>query len=323
MLKEIYNFPHQFRLAQKVIDEATLDSLLLTSSSRIFLSGMGGSSLPGDIINGIFAEKLHLDLVREYQFPSYCDWHNDFFIIASYSWNTEETISCLEQAISKKAHCIVLSHGGKLERIAKDNGITFLQVPECSQPRLAAGYFFTLLTGILIACGRVEGATTARRSEGERFLSDKLTALEERWKQIATQLKWFLPIIYADQSLLAAARIRKINFNENSKIQAFWNVYPELNHNEMAWFTQLNTNPTIIQLYSKFSHPRNLLRMQTMERILQEKIKFISIEAEWSTPFQEHFWCQMLSFFASYYLALEYGVDPLPVQVVEEFKQLL
>jgi glucose/mannose-6-phosphate isomerase len=104
----------------------------------------------------------------------------------------------------------------------------------------------------------------------------------------------FLPIIYADRSLDAMARISKINFNENSKIQAFWNVVPESNHNEFVGFSTLVTKPYIILLKSKFMHERNRKRMEIMEKVLGNKISFLDIEAEGANHLQELFWVYVL-----------------------------
>jgi hypothetical protein len=55
--------------------------------------------------------------------------------------------------------------------------------------------------------------------------------------------------------------------------------------------------------------------------VLGNKISFLDIEAEGANHLQELFWVYVLMWFTSYYLALEYGVDPMPVAMVEEFKK--
>lgn len=130
-------------------------------------------------------------------------------------------------------------------------------------------------------------------------------------------------MIYTDKYLACEARIWKINFNENAKTQSFWNQIPEMNHNEMCGFTHLVMQPMVIFLVSQFSHPKNLKRMQVMEKVYTGEFNFETVHAKGNSLMEEIFYLHIMSAWVSYYLALEYGIDPVPVEIVERFKKLL
>jgi glucose/mannose-6-phosphate isomerase len=83
--------------------------------------------------------------------------------------------------------------------------------------------------------------------------------------------EFMLPLIYGQQETEGLARAAKIKFNENCKIQSFYNFFPELNHNEMVGFTNMIINPLFIFLNSSLSSPRNNLRIAKFIEVLKLK----------------------------------------------------
>jgi glucose/mannose-6-phosphate isomerase len=146
--------------------------------------------------------------------------------------------------------------------------------------------------------------------------------LENQGKNLAQKLTNKIPIIYASDKFKDIAKIWKIKFNENSKTQAFWNYFPELNHNEMVGFTNLQGNFHIIILKDKEDHPRIQKRMAIITDLLKKKgIEVATIDVLGEDLLTKIFSTLMLGDWASYYLALEYGIDPTPVEIVEDFKK--
>jgi glucose/mannose-6-phosphate isomerase len=116
----------------------------------------------------------------------------------------------------------------------------------------------------------------------------------------------------------------KIKFNENAKTPAFWNFFPELNHNEMVGFTLSQGKFMILLLRDSDTHPRILMRFEATAKLLREKGAEVEIiDMQGGTVFSKMFLNILLADFTSYYLALQYGQDPTPVDMVEELKQLL
>lgn len=321
MLSAIQHFSFQFKESQKILTGKPLNINKFKKPSQYILTGMGGSVLPGDLVNDYLGGEVRLSLVSDYRLP-----HNigpkDLVICSSYSGNTEETLAAFDDALRKKAQVIVLTHGGELERRAKAKTVPVIHIPECIQPRCASGYFFTSIVSVLEQLGIIPSQEKAI-SELVSFLESRQSAQEDIGKTLAAKLFDLVPIIYGPQSLYGACRIFKIKFNENSKIQSFFNVFPELNHNEMVGFTKMLMKPAIIYLKSKFMHPRILQRMAVMGDLLKNKMSFHSIDLAGDNLLQEMFDAVVIGDFTSYYLALAYGVDPAPVAMVEDFKMRL
>ena len=115
----------------------------------------------------------------------------------------------------------------------------------------------------------------------------------------------------------------KINFNENSKTQAFWNALPELNHNEMVGFTNLVADYKNIIIQDPNDHPRTIKRMQVLKSILGDKLNTEIITMPEGSPFFKMLVSLSIGLWTSYYLALINSIDPTPVDLVEQFKNLV
>ena len=135
-----------------------------------------------------------------------------------------------------------------------------------------------------------------------------------------------IPIIYATDSYWPIARIAKIKFNENSKIPAFWNSFPELNHNEMVGFTNTKENYRIIILRDPADDDKTNRRLSATADILRSQgigLKTTIWDMEGSSQLAKIFSTLMIVDWASYFLALTMGIDPTPVALVESFKKML
>ena len=88
------------------------------------------------------------EVTRTYQVPAYVDEHS-LVICVSVSGNTEETLSSLHDAISKKAQVVVIATGGKLLDAAKEEGITYVQIDKISQPRYGVPMHLRAITYLL------------------------------------------------------------------------------------------------------------------------------------------------------------------------------
>jgi len=288
---------------------------------RVFVAGMGGSSLPVDLINDYLNGDPYLHPLRDYALPAHLN-SDDLLVVSSFSGNTEETLAALEAGLGKGLSIVILSNGGKLREIAERRSLPFIPIPDCIQPRCATGYFFASLLGILEKTG-LTGMHEAELAALAQFLESRRAIHEALGQEIAAQLKDKLPIVYGTPGFEGVVRVWKIKINENAKVQAFGNVFPELNHNEMVGWTRLVTNPAIIYLKSSRIDPRNAKRMSVMESLLSGKMPFIGVELRGSSHLEEMFDALAVADYATFYLAKAYGIDPAPVAMVEDFKKRL
>lgn len=299
----------------------------------VMISGMGGSALPGNIFRiylsdlasrGLLNEPVSIYQNRFYELP----WEakRSLNVFASYSGNTEETVESFESAIAENLPSIGISSGGKIEEICLREGIPHVKLPipfPDFQPRLGTGYFFGALYQVLVN----EGLAPDMREEmesGAEYLKSRLSELEESGKALAAKCEGKTPVVYASPRYKSVAMVWKIKFNENSKSTAFWNFFPELNHNEMVGYTLPQGPFQVIMLRDSEDHPKNLKRFEVTAGLLREQGVSVEIlDMEGKNVFNRVFSSLLLADFTSYHLALAYGIDPTPVVMVEKLKKML
>jgi len=119
----------------------------------------------------------------------------------------------------------------------------------------------------------------------------------------------------------------KCQINENSKALAFAHEFPELNHNEVVgWERPADRMKDfqLIYLRDPNNHPQNQKRMDITADLLADYVGDIK---ECATTGQSRL-ARLLSSsylgdFVSLYLAVLYGIDPSPVERIENLKRRL
>jgi glucose/mannose-6-phosphate isomerase len=329
--KMIIESPGQFEEGFRIADGIRFPEHAGITSLAI--SGMGGSALPANIFRIYLSDLAHRGLLKErisiYQNRFYdLPWEakQSLNIFASYSGNTEETIESFEEAIREKLPSIGMSSGGRVEELCREHRISHVKLPipfENFQPRLGTGYFFGALYRILMNEGLVPDMKAEILHEAEGLRSC-MSAIEEQGKMLSEKCQGKTPVIYASPRYKSVAMVWKIKFNENAKTPAFWNFFPELNHNEMVGFSLPQGPFQVIMLRDPDDHVKNLKRFDATADLLREKGIFVDVlDMEGKTVFNKVFSSILLADFASYHLALRYGTDPTPVDMVEKLKKLL
>ena len=300
---------------------------------NIVFSGMGGSSLSALVSLSWPGYTVPFEIVRNYDIPDYVS-NKTLFIASSYSGNTEETLSALDQAIAKKARIVVITGGGKLADIAKDKNFPVAILPKAEQPRYAVFYSLKALVDILSSAGLVDKQKVKTELDSaSKFLS----SVSSRWqatvptdnnlaKQIALEAVGKSVVIYAGPKFMPVAYKWKISFNENAKQIAWWNQYPEFNHNEfIGWSEQPTIKPyLVIDLRSNLEHPRIQKRFELSSKLLSGKRPDPTIiSPEGSNILEQMLYCIMLGDFTTLYTAILNGLNPAPVDLVEKLKKEL
>jgi len=170
----------------------------------------------------------------------------------------------------------------------------------------------------------------------------KLPDSENTGKKIAEKLRGFVPIIYSSRKNGSLAYAWKVKINETAKKPSFSNVFPELNHNEMAGFPigkvskllscddcsaysrLLSQNFHFVFLKDETDSPRIAKRMEVMAELFQkQRLNVEKIELAGDNVFAKIFSSLQLADWVSYYIAKEYGIDPADTLAIEEFKKSL
>lgn len=328
--KVIMNFPKQFSVGL----DAAKDVKIVGDFNQLIFCGVGGSALPAAILKmlrGFYEWPIAIKIHRSYDLPARVSPRALIFAI-SYSGNTEEPISSYEEAKKRNLSVIGITTGGKLAELCKKDKVPWVKIPvfkEKIPPRSAVGYQFAAIVKVLSNSNIIKGLDKDILTISKAL---KSSTLEKQGKELALKIKGRVPIIYASDKFKELAQIWKINFNENSKSPAFWNYFPELNHNEMEGMShELECECTdksifhVLILKDEDDYPRIKRRMDVTAQLLKKKgLKVDTINLpKIKNLLVKIFSNYILSQWTSYYLALEYKTDPSPVKTVEEFKKKL
>lgn len=334
MLAAIYELPEQIEAATVLATEA---ELLVSQQpfQNILVAGMGGSAISGDLLAGLIYDEAGLPLLvhRNYGVPAFVG-EDSLVFAASYSGNTEETMSSYRAAKARHAPVIAVTGGGQLEKEARANGDTVIKIPSGLQPRAAVGYLFFPM---LVAMGRLGlirdyGADIAETrkvlKEMRESLGPAVPVARNPAKAMAERLVGRIPIIYGTFRYTDAVAMRwKGQFNENSKTPAFFHSFPELDHNEiMGWegLEELTKKLVVILLRGAEDLEPNVRRIQiTWDLALGKADQVLEVRSQGRSRLAQLFSLLYFGDFVSTYLALLLGKDPSPVETIQGLKKRL
>ncbi len=320
MRNTIINFAGQFKYKPVIENEGGLKK-----RKRLIVIGMGGSHLAGDILASI-KPSLGIIVHKNYGIPEISeeDLDDSLIVLSSYSGNTEEVLDAYGAAKERNLAMAVISIGGKLLELAKKDGVPFVQMPDTGiAPRFALGFSFLALLKI---AGEDELSESARRLSGGLDSAQ----YEDIGKMLAEKLRGKIPLIYASLKNQTLAYNWKIRLNETGRIPAFYNVFPELNHNELDGLDarettrELSRNFYFIFLRDTDDDPRIIRRMDVMKTLLEEKnmpVEILRLEGE--SVLHKIFSSIVLADWTAYYTAAGYGIGENESQLIEKFKKLI
>jgi glucose/mannose-6-phosphate isomerase len=313
-------------------------SLTLPDSHRaaqaVAVLGMGGSAIGGDLVRGIWSDRLRvpLEVVRGYDLPAWVG-PGTLVVASSHSGATEETIAAFGQAVERKCPVAIISTGGTLLDVARRASLPHLAFPGGGQPRAAVGYAVTLLAGLLERAGmltlddaEIAGAVaTADTAVGAA--APAVPTAANPAKRLAWSMVDRLPVIEAAGFLSPVARRWKTQLNENGKSLAACEELPEATHNAVVGYPQpdgLRDHQLVVFLESDVDHPRNTLRASLSRELLTASgIDHQVIRAAGPNRMARALDAIVLGDFTSVYLAALYGIDPTPVEAIGELKQAM
>jgi len=285
---------------------------------------MGGSHLAGDLFLRFFPEfplRIHSDYGLA---PEMGKEKNELIILSSYSGNTEEVLDAYAEAKRLGKDMAVITVGGRLLEMAKEDEVPYILLPDTGiQPRSALGFSTKALFALL---GKEEEAEELEQFV-ENFSSEEFEMLG---KQIADEIFGKVPVIYASKRNYSLAYNWKIKLNETGKVPAFYNLFPELNHNEMNGFDKKDSHGELFDrfvfffLFDEKDHSQNQKRMNILADLYTDRgftVKKQELRGE--NEYEKVFASLILADWISLYTAEKYGLDPEQVPLVEEFKHKL
>ncbi len=317
MAAVIEQLPAQLREGARIGAEAGAG---LARPSAVVIAGMGGSAIGGELLRAMVAADCPVPIkrVRGFGIPVWAG-PGTLVVCASYSGNTEETLSCARQAHEQGAAMLCIGSGGELARLGREWGAALAELPGGLQPRAALGYLFGALGASFEAAGLARSGLTAEAVRGAELVD------REQARDLGRKLAPTVPLVYGTGALAAVAYRWKTQLNENAKLPAFAHAFPELDHNEIVgWEGSPAGVFSAVMLRDADEHPGVGRRIEvTAELIERDAALVVHVRGRGETRAASAFSLIALGDWVSYEAALARGVDPTPIERIQALKQRL
>ena len=328
MLSFCVNAPKHYTNALKMAQKTRVN---YRKPEAVIVAGMGGSAIGGELLKDWARDKVNvpIEVNREYLLPAYADEKTLVFII-SYSGETEESLSVFLDALRRRCMIFCISSGGSLIEFSKKLHVSHLQIPSGMPPRAALPYLFSPLPLILAKIGLVssvqpEFSKAIKTLEKVSYENSPEKAVDENFsKRLALGVCGTMPIIYGFGFYRAVSQRFKQQFNENSKIPSKWDVFPELNHNEIVGWERadkLATCFSTVFIRDEDEPEETRLRIEITKELIQKNVaKIFEVWSLGESKLAKMLSTILIGDFTSVYLAVLRGVDPTPVRTISLLK---
>jgi glucose/mannose-6-phosphate isomerase len=294
---------------------------------RAFVLGMGGSAAGGDIIAGWLSLRRDIEFsVLKGTIP-FSDSKGALAIACSASGQTEETVAMMKTAARGKATVVCISAGGRLEVEAKALGLRHVRMPKVVAPRYMLPFIvFSCLAvankALGLDCEREAQESIAAMKAQSKSLDIEASFSDNASMQLAEKLLPKTPAILGDRVTRGVGVRFKNALNENAKKHAYFDMMPDLFHNEIqAWEGPEESFLPIFLRHSR-EDPYDGGRADAMSRILDGLGKTpVEVRGSGTGVLSQLMTMVYYLDMASYYAAIGLGKDPLPTQLVDRLKK--
>jgi glucose/mannose-6-phosphate isomerase len=328
MLSFCVEAPKHYREAAKTAEKI---SLAYSKPANIIVTGMGGSAIGGELLKDWIRGKapFPIEVNREYSLPAYAN-KKSLVLIASYSGETEESLSAFLDAAKRKCMACCISSGGSLLEFAEKIGVPYLRIPSSMPPRAALPYLFVPMLMSLEKLNLVSSVSDSLKKavrvlekvSGEN--SPEKLAKNNFSKTLALNIGETVPVVYGFGIYRGVAQRFKQQFNENSKIPSKWEFFPELNHNEIVGWEEsgkLAKNFSTIFIRDKSEPAEIRSRIETTKTLmLTTQSKMFEVWSQGKSELAKMLSTICIGDFTSVYLAILRKVDPTPVKTITLLK---
>lgn len=329
MLSFCVDAPRRYEEAARLVRKLSID---YPKPRSIITAGMGGSAIGGGLLKDWARDRIAvpIEVCREYSLPAYAD-ENTLVFVVSYSGETEESLSVFLDAVKRKCMTLCISSGGTLQEFAEKLNVPHTRVPAGMAPRATLPYLFMPMFVLLDRMGIVsdadyevsEAIKTLRQVSDANRPSKPMTS--NLAKTLASSICGTIPVVYGFGFYRAVAQRFKTQFNENSKVPAKWEFFPELNHNEIVGWEAANELAKYFSviLIRDADEPEPIRQRieATKEIIREQRVRTYEVKAQGKGTLARMASVICIGDFTSVYLAVLRGIDPTPVRTISLLKE--
>jgi glucose/mannose-6-phosphate isomerase len=284
------------------------------------------------------SERINIPVIvsDSYYLPNFISKDTLIFVI-SYSGNTVEVINLLHQLLTRdlNLNIVVLSGGGNLENLTRENNLPFIKIRRVEPKKRTVLPYLAIPLLLILNDVFSLGLNTNYFDKITKEISllrdeiDISCKMKENFaKYIASKMFNKIPFIYSSKSSIYPVAVRwKFQLNENSKVFAFSNYLPNINHNEIMPWRYMNC--AIVESFAVFFLRDRDDEVYISERvnftkkvIKESKVKIFEIYLRGSNILEKIFKGVLIGDFVSYYLAILRNIDPSDVSEISRIKTI-
>jgi glucose/mannose-6-phosphate isomerase len=297
----------------------------------IAICAMGGSAIGGDLVSHWVSETTDIPcrVVRSYHLPASVG-RSTLVIAVSYSGNTEETLSMVDEAVSRGSDVTTVSSGGRIREIAAEAAVPHCEISPNLLPRATIGYIVGAIAGILESRAALDADSEVLDSAAvlRNVAADCCPEVETSAnpaKKLAHELHGTVPVVVGYGLSSPIAKRWANQFNENAKMIAFGSELPEMNHNGIVgWMGDGRSSGfSMVFLDHDLADERMNRRVEATKAMVSERVRVFSSHSTGTSLLGRMFSLVAVGDYASVYSAFLRKEDPSTTVPIETLKRVL
>jgi glucose/mannose-6-phosphate isomerase len=342
-INTLYDFPKQFKKAEDVLEKIKLPAG--KKINNVLILGVGISTIVAfKLLDAININRLNKPVIicTKRKIPSWVN-KNTLVIASSHSGNSSEVLETVDESLKSGARVIAITNGGKLKsRAVHNKNIQLVEYGYPVESRMALGYIYVLITGILNRLDVIEICSDLKECmlgiewdeveeiifEYSRMLGPDVKTYKNPAKITAINLFKNIPVIYGSNRVTDAVSYRlKSQICINSNNLAHYNTIPEMSHSEIsAWEMNHDLREKFFVLFVTDGdlNKKSKTEVEIIKGLLMEKgVNFEELILDGPNDAAKSFKGVFLADWISIYLAILNNVDPVNSKLVDSIKNRL
>ncbi|OGS43735.1 MAG: bifunctional phosphoglucose/phosphomannose isomerase [Euryarchaeota archaeon RBG_13_57_23] len=297
----------------------------------IVVCGMGGSAIGGHLLEEWLATETEVPCIvcSSYSLPASVS-RESLVMVASYSGNTEESLSMFEEARKRRSKIVSIASGGRLTKMSESVDVPCAKIPSGMVPRATLGYMFGAMLGVLERSGVVSidkqlEESTKMMDRTASYCRQSVSTSDNPAKMLAHELLSCVPVVIGHDISRPVAKRWANQLSENAKVIAHSSELPEMDHNEIVgWMKDArskNFAPVFLEHDTKNRYMKK--RIAATKDMLARVTHVYSVSALGQSPMAKMFSLIMIGDYMSVYLAFLRQEDPSSTEPIDELKEML
>ncbi|MFI5240991.1 MAG: SIS domain-containing protein [Microgenomates group bacterium] len=325
--KALELFPEQVKTT---FEQSLASNIEKLDFDSVVVSGMGGSSNAGKIIQSIVEGKSSIPMIvfNDYGLPG---WVNEKTLVVanSYSGNTEETLSALVVAKEKGCQVIGVTTSGKVAEMITSGEIKGAIVDAkdtnpSGYPKSGLGLSLGALLGALIKVGFLN------LTKEELYQSlEEVVEIRKSWdvEEKAKEFDGKVPVMFSSRALLGPLNAGRNATCEIGRVFTIFYDFPEVNH-VLIEATQkpdlVKQNFRYLFFESDFDNERIKIRYQVTKKIFdRQTLSYASYKLKGKTFLTQCLELPHYCAWLGYHFSMLRNEDPGPEPWIIELKEAL